>query len=1745
MADIDELRLLVASQIRESAATSAIADNLIAELARGREARAAGPVIDHEAAEAAAERAHMVARTEKFNKLAYSMRKSNKVKEYKDSSSEVIKEWLLKFDQEISTLKRYNGIADNLTREEIVELFKDKLSHQTINRLNTAFVAKEPVWTWEEVTYDQLKVIMREEYAKRTTEVSEVLLQFGPERLKKPAEMSVAKFVHTWQEQLPDCLTPTNDAEFRKLGDLIKRALFYHCLDDTYIQTKLCEMEEEETNFKKCFDQACMVEQRKKAFQEINTSGAKLDSISGISISKVDSEKQNNSNKGKSGNPDKSNGNRGRGRNVHDKSDSVNGNYENNYGNRGRGKYGAHENNYGNRSRGRGAYESNYGNRGRGSSTYGNNYGNRGHSRGAYENNYGNRSRGRGRGSNSYNNNYGQSKNAYDNYGSNYGAYGSNYGSNYGAHENYGNKSNNGECYECGKFGHYRNNCPSRASAKATEMNTDDKNVVSFNSVQLKATQVHAFYPTIPKMMTKLNVGEAGIEMFECDTAASHNILVRAVYDKLRNKQPKRIPELVQEKQQIQLADGTISKKVVGSVSIKVQAGNSGVTRLDFFVMNSPNNLLGRLALEKLWPEQYRALREATEVPFTRRNVKEVPAKSKVPVIVSNMDGGSRGVKETRPPKYPGTRTSELDEPALPDRRYIPPLPKGEFTKEMGEAYGKLICETYPEVFNNEKGEFLKAEATILIKEGHMDKLLKVGVRPPSKIPYGLENEYNEKLDELLQDCIPIDGKDVIVASQVVPVVEVKNGKKIIKRLAINYKSTINDHLQDIPHVYSTMNEQFDKLKGQYRTCIDLSRAFKQIKMTPGFSQRICAIVTPRGYYVPKRMQFGIKTAPAIWNTNMQKLIHGFNGAGPVKAACVVDDVCITGDTPKEHFENLHEFIYRLYAHGLKANMKKCRFYQNEVKFLGKIVDREGVKLDPATTEAIIKMPRPDDKSKLRSFLGHMSYISKHCPDMRKARSPLDELLKPDEKFIWNETHSKAFKQCKTIAGNSTRLMHFDARKDIVLTTDASPFGIGACLSHKVTDEKGKVRLQPIAYASASLKPSEKAYAQIDREGLAVYWAMNYFKQYLWCNEFELHTDCSALVKIFGPKNDLGGCATGRLNRWAALLMEFNFTVKHIKGTSNSTADNLSRLPLCEGSSTAVYPEGGLQRLQHQAAARCVVNTVQMLTLQPQIGIYEVTISQLMEEPSKEAWEILPLTINDVSKATRVDPIYGKLFNAVRCGSLDTTDKDVSRFNGIFSNLYIEEEVLYFGTRIVIPTKLQEGLLEELHFSHIGAVKMKNTVRKYFWWHGLTRDIDTLVKSCEACRKYRKRPPPQPLCPWPFSRRPMERVHVDFCEYKGKMILIMVDSYSKKIWTSIMGTDTTTLKTLAVLYGWFCEECGFPTTLVSDNGPQLVSKEFEDKMTRWGIKHLVSPPYHPASNGLAERAVGVIKDRLKKMDCSAANIPLYVGLKYITRVHGLTPHGATGRCPYELSKEGLIISLFPRLTDDPGRRREQNVVKHSSDKLTRRRVFTEGEKVVVYDIRSKLSTIGKICEVLGSNTYLVEYNGIIKHVSGDVMSKFNSNLNVNSNSRNVNNNSRRDDVGNSSRDDHTDVGRCPNDVGRDADDPSRADDGRDTDDPGRAHDDRWSYSSGHGSKHPDGGCSQTDDDGCSEDGVDDTMESDGCSSSSDSEDERDMMVHVPTSIPIPIPIQMPEARRRYRRRVNSLGPVINQRLRNR
>ncbi|MCP4254438.1 MAG: DDE-type integrase/transposase/recombinase [Candidatus Scalindua sp.] len=457
--------------------------------------------------------------------------------------------------------------------------------------------------------------------------------------------------------------------------------------------------------------------------------------------------------------------------------------------------------------------------------------------------------------------------------------------------------------------------------------------------------------------------------------------------------------------------------------------------------------------------------------------------------------------------------------------------------------------------------------------------------------------------------------------------------------------------------------------------------------------------------------------------------------------------------------------------------------------------------------------------------------------------------------------------------------------------------------------------------------------------------------------------------------------------------MEYSFVVKHIRGSNNCTADSLSRLPVVDkGSVSAPFPNvqnATNMNLPHaiKKVDSEILVDVKYLAFYPAVEETTCTISQVVGDSTVAAWDLVPLNIKNVAAATKICKVYGKLYRAVKLGILDKKDKDLSKFQGVFDSLYIEYDVIHFGNRICIPPIFHDRLLTELHMTHIGVVSMKKVVRDIFWWPGITKSIENIAAKCEGCRKFKKKPPPNSLSVWPFARRPMERVHIDYFEFKGKHVLIMVDAFSKKIWTHYLGRDTTTPTTCAVLFNWFCSESGSPTTLVSDNGPQFTSNFFADKMKLWNIKHVFSPPYHPCSNGLAERGVQLVKDRLKKMNVTSRAIDLYVSLAYICKVHGLTPHSSTDRCPYELIKLSNLPSLFPSLISDITQKSELTVTRHCASKLRNRKSFEEGDKVVIYDNHTKLSYSAVVLEVLGTNNYLVQSDNGPKHVSGDVMSR--------------------------------------------------------------------------------------------------------------------------------------------------------------
>ncbi|CAK5075920.1 unnamed protein product [Meloidogyne enterolobii] len=186
-------------------------------------------------------------------------------------------------------------------------------------------------------------------------------------------------------------------------------------------------------------------------------------------------------------------------------------------------------------------------------------------------------------------------------------------------------------------------------------------------------------------------------------------------------------------------------------------------------------------------------------------------------------------------------------------------------------------------------------------------------------------------------------------------------------------------------------------------------------------------------------------------------------------------------------------------------------------------------------------------------------------------------------------------------------------------------------------------------------------------------------------------------------------------------------------------------------------------------------------------------------------------------------------------------------------------------SQIIIPEKLKIIILNLIHNGHYGIVRCKSKARKYVWWPNINRDIEDFVKLCQVCQKYAPEEPKlSKYYEWPESKTCFERIHIDLAgPFLGKNFLVVIDSYSRFPWVfEIKNTNSAAvIKKLRGIFATF----GPPNTLVSDNGRQLVSFEFDSFLEEYGIKHLRSPAYHPPSNGLVERFIQTFKNGIKKM----------------------------------------------------------------------------------------------------------------------------------------------------------------------------------------------------------------------------------------------------------------------------------------
>ncbi|XP_013385929.1 uncharacterized protein K02A2.6-like [Lingula anatina] len=747
----------------------------------------------------------------------------------------------------------------------------------------------------------------------------------------------------------------------------------------------------------------------------------------------------------------------------------------------------------------------------------------------------------------------------------------------------------------------------------------------------------------------------------------------------------------------------------------------------------------------------------------------------------------------------------------------------------------------FPQLFNDGLGKLNNMDAKLHVDENAIPVYCR-----PRPVPLAMKGKVEAELERLVADGVlrPVQHSDW--AAPIVPVLK-PNGEI---RICGDYKLTINTASRVERYPIPSIDDLYASLSGgQYYSKLDLSHAYQQICLHPD-SQLLTTINTTKGLFAYTRLCYGIASAPGIFQRLMEQVVQNI----PM-VSVYLDDILVSGRSYEEAHTNLITVLQRLQEAGLRLRKEKCTFMQRSVVYLGHRLDSEGIHPTDDKLLAIQKAPTPTTVAELRSYLGLLNYYHRFLKNLSTVLAPLHELLHEKAKWHWKAEQERAFQESKKLLQSSQVLVYYNPELPLLLSCDASPYGVGAVLSHRMPDGSDK----PIAFTSRTLTSAEKNYAHLEREGLAIIHGLTKFHKYLYGRDFCIQTDHKPLLGLLKEDKPISHMASARIQRWSLILGNYQYHLEYRSGSSNSNADALSRLPLISAQPTSTTPEENQQ-------------------------VFAFLDNETL------------VTSDMIRQWTSRDPILSQVCRYVQDGWPEKLDQHYDAYVRRRHELSVEQGILMWGLRVVVPPQGREFLLNELHESHPGIVRMKGLARSYVWWPNIDTEVERKVRDCDSCQVNSQLPPSAPLQPWEWPGRPWHRIHIDYMgPFEGRMILVIVDAHSKFVDAHVVHSATTSV-TLTKLRQTFAM-MGIPNTIVSDNGTCFTSEEFTQFCKCNGIQHITSSPYHPASNGLAERAVQTIKNGLKKAD-SVGN--LEDRLYRLLLMYRVTPQTTTGQAPADL-----------------------------------------------------------------------------------------------------------------------------------------------------------------------------------------------------------------------------------------------------
>ena len=710
----------------------------------------------------------------------------------------------------------------------------------------------------------------------------------------------------------------------------------------------------------------------------------------------------------------------------------------------------------------------------------------------------------------------------------------------------------------------------------------------------------------------------------------------------------------------------------------------------------------------------------------------------------------------------------------------------------------KVELEDYPEMF---KGlGCLPGRCHIQLKEGANPV-----VHPPRKVPIAQKEKVVEELRRMESLGVIVRQEEATDWVNSLVVVQKPNGSV---RLCIDPRD-LNDVIKRSHHPMKTVDEVASRLAGANTfSILDAKSGFWQLQLDEE-SSLLCTFNTPIGRYRFKRLPFGVKCAPEIFQRTMDRMVEDLEGV-----EVIMDDVVIAGDETT-HDERLHNFMERASTQGLKLNREKCKIRQKEVPYVGHLLTAEGLKMDPKKVEAIQAMPKPNSKEDVKRFLGFVQFLSRYLPDLSTVDAPLRELEKADVLFHWDQPQQTSFEKIKQLVLQAPVLQYYDVTKPVIIQCDASGKGLGAVLL-----QEGK----PVCYASRALTDTESRYAAIEAEMLAVVFACRKFHQYIYGRSVVVESDHKPLQAISSkPLSQV----PLRLQKMVLDVRGYDVEIRYVPGSKQVLADTLSRasLPVTE---QEIYEE--FQEIHMVLAV------------------------------SEERYE-------EFQKGTKTDSELQAVLSLVKNGWPDTRQQIPAEARPYWTfrdELVTADGLLFKGTRLVVPTVLRAEMLRQIHKSHLGIVKCRQRAREALFWPGMSVHIGEMVTNCSVCANYAKKQPSEPLKPTVPPKFPWEKIGTDLFEFRGEHYLVSVCYRSKfpevtKMESIRSGAVVQELKRQFGVHG-------IPAEVISDNGPQYTSREFQEFRKEYGFKHTTSSPHFPKANGEVERVIQTVKNLWRKND---------------------------------------------------------------------------------------------------------------------------------------------------------------------------------------------------------------------------------------------------------------------------------------